>query len=126
MACPLLLTGCLTDNISMWPPGIWPSSPPIPPVSVAEVTTSAIERGSDVMILLAEVLKRPICAKIALDFGRDVTEEDLKKFLADKVSPIEMPRKIIIRTKPLPRTAIGKPDKKAILAEEGLVRPVIG
>ena len=58
--------------------------------------------------------------------GRDVTEEDLKKFLADKVSPIEMPRKIIIRTKPLPRTAIGKPDKKAILAEEGLVRPVIG
>ncbi len=56
--------------------------------------------------------------------GRTVTEDDLKKFLADKVSPIELPRKIIIRTKPLPRTAIGKLDKKAVLAEEGIVRPV--
>lgn len=55
--------------------------------------------------------------------GRDVTEDDLKKFLTDKISPIEMPRKIIIRTKPLPRTAVGKLDKKALLTEEGITRP---
>jgi long-chain acyl-CoA synthetase len=52
--------------------------------------------------------------------GQSVTEDELKKFLLDKISPIEMPRKIIIRDKPLPRTAIGKPDKKALLVEEGI------
>ena len=58
--------------------------------------------------------------------GRSVTEDDLKKFLTDKVSPIEMPRKIIIRTKPLPRTAVGKLDKRTLLAEEGIVKAVTG
>jgi len=52
--------------------------------------------------------------------GQSVTEDELKKFLTDKISPIEMPRKIIIRDKPLPRTAIGKPDKKTLLIEEGI------
>ena len=63
MACPLLLTGCLTDNISMWPPGIWPSSPPIPPVSVAEVTTSPAQPDTP-----------PLYCKIgrgSAQFGRD-------------------------------------------------------
>ncbi len=55
--------------------------------------------------------------------GRTVTEEDLKKFLEDKVSPIEMPRKIILRDKPLPRTDVGKLSKKALLAEEGIKQP---
>jgi long-chain acyl-CoA synthetase len=54
--------------------------------------------------------------------GRTLTEEDLRKFLEDKISPIEMPRKILLRDKPLPRTAIGKPDKKAALAEEGIIK----
>ncbi len=54
--------------------------------------------------------------------GHAATEEELKAFLKDKVSPIELPRKIIIRAKPLPRTAVGKLDKKAILAEEGIVK----
>ena len=58
--------------------------------------------------------------------GRAVTEDDLKTFLTDKISPIEMPRKIIIRTKPLPRTAVGKLDKKALLIEEGITKPVTG
>ena len=52
--------------------------------------------------------------------GRTVTEEDLKQFLSDKLSPIEIPRKIIIREKPLPRTAVGKLSKKDLLAEEGI------
>jgi long-chain acyl-CoA synthetase len=58
--------------------------------------------------------------------GREVTEDELKKFLTDKISPIEMPRKIILRTKPLPRTAVGKLDKKALLVEEGITKLVTG
>ncbi|MBU6475114.1 MAG: long-chain fatty acid--CoA ligase [Alphaproteobacteria bacterium] len=61
-------------------------------------------------------------AWVRLKGGRAATEEDLKEFLKDKVSPIELPRKIIIREKPLPRTAIGKLDKKAILVEEGIAK----
>jgi long-chain acyl-CoA synthetase len=52
--------------------------------------------------------------------GRALTEEDLKQFLQDKVSPIEMPRKIILRDKPLPKTAVGKLSKKDLLIEEGI------
>jgi long-chain acyl-CoA synthetase len=51
---------------------------------------------------------------------RTITEEDLKEFLKDKLSPIEIPRKITFRDKPLPRTAVGKLSKKDLLVEEGL------
>ncbi len=61
-------------------------------------------------------------AWVLLKDGRTATEDDLKEFLKDKVSPIELPRKIIIRDKPLPRTALGKLDKKAILIEEGITK----
>lgn len=46
--------------------------------------------------------------------------ERLKAFLADKLSPIEMPRKIIIRDQPLPKTAVGKLSKKDLLEQEGI------
>jgi long-chain acyl-CoA synthetase len=52
--------------------------------------------------------------------GRTLTEEDLKKFLEDKISPIEMPRKIIIRDVALPKTAVGKLSKKDLLEQEGI------
>ncbi len=52
--------------------------------------------------------------------GRTLTEADLKKFLEDKISPIEMPRKVIIRDKPLPKTAVGKLSKKDLLEQEGI------
>lgn len=54
--------------------------------------------------------------------GRILTEEDLKAFLQDKISPIEMPRKITIRDMPLPKTAVGKLSKKDLLAQEGITR----
>ena len=63
-----------------------------------------------------------VWAWIRLVDGSTVTEEALKAFLTDKISPIEMPRKINIRTKPLPRTAVGKLDKKALLIEEGITK----
>jgi len=63
-----------------------------------------------------------VWAWVKLNAEQNVTEDELKKFLADKVSPIEIPRKIILRTKPLPRTAVGKLDKKALLIEEGITK----
>jgi len=52
--------------------------------------------------------------------GRTLSEDDLKKFLEDKISPIEMPRRIMIRDTPLPKTAVGKLSKKDLLEQEGI------
>jgi long-chain acyl-CoA synthetase len=49
--------------------------------------------------------------------GETVSEEDVLDFLKDKISPIERPRLVEFRAS-LPMTPIGKPDKKALLAEE--------
>ncbi len=49
--------------------------------------------------------------------GKTVSDAALKEFLKDKLSKIEMP-KIIEWRDELPKTMIGKPDKKALLAEE--------
>jgi long-chain acyl-CoA synthetase len=61
-----------------------------------------------------------VWAWVKLTAGRALSEEDLKKFLEDKLSPIEMPRKIIFRDKPLPKTAVGKLSKKDLLEQEGI------
>jgi hypothetical protein len=54
--------------------------------------------------------------------GRRVIEEiyGVLEFLKDKISPIEMPRQIVIREKPLPKTAVGKLSRKDLLIEEGI------
>jgi long-chain acyl-CoA synthetase len=49
--------------------------------------------------------------------GQDLSEADLLAFLADKLSPMEMPKQIEFRAS-LPKTLIGKPSKKDLLAEE--------
>jgi len=49
--------------------------------------------------------------------GTALSEAELLDFLKDKVSPIERPRVIEFRDA-LPLTPIGKPDKKALLAED--------
>ncbi len=50
--------------------------------------------------------------------GMTVNEAELKAFLEDKISRMEMPRSIEIRDRPLPKTMIGKLSRKDILAEE--------
>ncbi|MFK7840450.1 MAG: long-chain fatty acid--CoA ligase [Bdellovibrionales bacterium] len=50
--------------------------------------------------------------------GRELSVEDLKTFLEDKISKIEMPKRIEFREDPLPKTMIGKLSRKDILAEE--------
>ncbi len=53
--------------------------------------------------------------------GESLTEGDLKTFLKDKLSSVEIPRKVIIRDEPLPKTSVGKLSRKMLLEEEGLV-----
>lgn len=52
--------------------------------------------------------------------GQSVSAAELKNFLADKISPMEMPRRIEIRKEALPKTMIGKLSRKDILAEENV------
>lgn len=54
--------------------------------------------------------------------GRALSEDDLLVFLKDKLNPIEMPRKIIVREKALPKTAVGKLSRKDLLEQEGIKR----
>jgi len=49
--------------------------------------------------------------------GQALDEDELRAFLKDKLSPIEMPKLIEFRQS-LPKTLIGKPSKKALLDEE--------
>lgn len=46
----------------------------------------------------------------------------LRSFLQGKISAIEMPKKIIIRDEPLPKTAVGKLSKKDLLIQEGYLK----
>ena len=55
---------------------------------------------------------------IKLHDGQGLTEDELRDFLKDKLSPIEMPKLIEFRTKPLPKTLIGKLSRKDLIAEE--------
>ncbi len=50
--------------------------------------------------------------------GRELSIEDLKIFLKDKLSPMEMPKHIEFRAEPLPKTMIGKLSRKDIVAQE--------
>lgn len=56
-------------------------------------------------------------AFVVLRAGASPSEEDLKAFLAARLSKIEMPRDIEFRAS-LPRTLIGKLSKKELIAEE--------
>ncbi len=57
-------------------------------------------------------------AWIKIKDDRTLTIEDLKEFLKDKLSPMEMPKRIEFRDQPLPKTMIGKLSRKDIVAEE--------
>ncbi len=58
-------------------------------------------------------------AWIKVKDGRELLVDDLKEFLSDKISPMEIPKRIEFRTEPLPKTMIGKLSKKDVLEEEG-------
>ena len=56
-------------------------------------------------------------AFVKLKPSESLTETDLKAFLEDKLSKIEMPSQIEFRDE-LPKTIIGKLSKKELVAEE--------
>lgn len=57
-------------------------------------------------------------AWIKIKEDRELTVEDIKEFLKDKISPMEIPKLVEFRDKPLPKTLIGKLSRKDILEEE--------
>ncbi len=56
-------------------------------------------------------------AVIALKSGEVLSTEELGRFLTDKLSPIEMPKIVEFRPE-LPKTAVGKIQKKVLIEEE--------
>ncbi|MHA1114014.1 MAG: AMP-binding enzyme, partial [Alphaproteobacteria bacterium] len=60
-------------------------------------------------------------AFVTLLAGEELTTDDLKEFLKDKISPIEMPAEIEFRDE-LPKTMIGKLSKKELVEEEAAKR----
>lgn len=57
-------------------------------------------------------------AWIKLKSGESLSADQLKTFLTERLSPMEMPRQIEFRDKALPKTMIGKLSRKDIVAEE--------
>ncbi len=55
---------------------------------------------------------------IKLREGQTLTADALNDFLKDKLSPIELPKLIEFRDKPLPKTLIGKLSRKDLIAED--------
>ena len=49
------------------------------------------------------------------------SRDDLRVFLEDKLSHVEMPRLVEFRDQPLPKTMIGKLSRKELLIEEAAV-----
>ncbi len=56
-------------------------------------------------------------AYVKLTEGTELSVGELKAFLKDKLAPFEQPKRIEFRDE-LPRTFIGKPSRRALLAEE--------
>ena len=63
-------------------------------------------------------LGQTVKAWIKLAAGRQLTRDELRGFLEDKLSHIEMPKLVEFRSQPLPKTTIGKLSRKDLLAEE--------
>lgn len=57
-------------------------------------------------------------AWVKLKDGYSLSEAEIRMFLENKISKIEMPKIIEFRTDPLPKTMIGKLSRKDIIAEE--------
>jgi long-chain acyl-CoA synthetase len=55
---------------------------------------------------------------IKLHPGMTLTADELRAFLQDKLSPIEMPKLIEFRDTPLPKTLIGKLSRKDLIAQD--------
>lgn len=65
-----------------------------------------------------EVLGQDVCAVVRLRAGAPpLTVDDVRTFLADRLADYKLPRRLVVRFEPLPRTGMGKIDKKTLLSE---------
>ena len=65
-----------------------------------------------------KVLGQDVCAVVRLRPGAGpVTVDSVRAFLSDRLADYKLPRRVETWTEPLPRTAMGKVDKNALLAE---------
>lgn len=55
---------------------------------------------------------------LKLKEGQKLSPDDLKAFLKDKISPMEIPKLYEFRDRPLPKTMIGKLSRKDVVAQE--------
>jgi fatty-acyl-CoA synthase/long-chain acyl-CoA synthetase len=64
------------------------------------------------------MLGQDVCAVVRLRPGAEpLTVESVRAFLADRLADYKLPRRVELRTEPLPRSGMGKVDKKALLNE---------
>jgi acyl-CoA synthetase (AMP-forming)/AMP-acid ligase II len=64
------------------------------------------------------VLGQDVCAIVRLRHGAEaLTLEAVQAFVADRLADYKHPRRLVVRDEPLPRTGMGKVDKKRLLAE---------
>lgn len=66
-----------------------------------------------------DILGEDVVASVRLLDGESLDLEDLRGFLAERLADYKVPRRVEIRRGPLPRTGIGKVDKKVLRAELG-------
>ena len=65
-----------------------------------------------------DVLGQDVCAVIRLRPGATpLTLDDVTAFVADRLADYKRPRRLVVRDTDLPRSGMGKVDKKALLAE---------
>lgn len=62
-------------------------------------------------------------AWVKLHKGRELSADDLKAFLKDKISPMEIPKIVEFRTESLPKTMVGKLSRKDVIAQEKAKTP---
>jgi acyl-CoA synthetase (AMP-forming)/AMP-acid ligase II len=71
-----------------------------------------------------DVLGQDVCAVVRVRAGATPLELDtVRAFLADRLADYKLPRHLVVRDTPLPRSGMHKVDKKALLAEVVPARP---
>ena len=65
-----------------------------------------------------DVLGHDVCAVVRLHDGSAALDVDsVRAFLADRLADYKLPRRLVVRDTPLPRSGMHKVDKKALVAE---------
>jgi non-ribosomal peptide synthetase component E (peptide arylation enzyme) len=65
-----------------------------------------------------DVLGQDVCAVVRVRGGAAPLElDEVRAFLADRLADYKLPRRLVVREAPLPRSGMQKVDKKALLVE---------